>query len=270
MDINTKELQSHLLDLMRILHEVCDRNSIEYYMLGGTMLGAVRHQGFIPWDDDMDIGIPREGYEKLLALPESEWPDFIQIKTNKNSEDLLYPYSKLMNANTTLVEDRLDGIVEGIYIDIFPLDGAGNHDIFAKLHFYRFFWKLGLLYNNQDHGRKSTLPRRIVQWYARKRNTRKLYSNVEKCLKSVSFTKSRLIGNFPGAWGFREVMPKSIMGKPRLYKFEDMMLYGPEAYDLYLKSLYGDYMKLPPVEKRKSHHRFIHVDLNLPYKLYKK
>ncbi|MEK5585141.1 LicD family protein [Paenibacillus sp. FSL P2-0536] len=267
---NTKDLQSKLLELMKVLHEVCVKNNITYYMLGGTMLGAMRHQGFIPWDDDMDIGLPREDYEKLLSLPKTEWPSFIHIKTSENSEDLIFVYSKLMDKNTTIVEDRLDGIIEGVYIDIFPLDGAGNSISTAKRHYYWFYWKQGLLFNNQDHGTKKKILRRLVQWYARKQNIGKLLKNAEKCLKSKQYNKSLFVGNFAGAWGMREIMDKKYMGTPKLYQFENTYFYGSENADAYLKSLYGEYMKLPPIENQKSHHNFIYLDLETPYSKYRK
>lgn len=270
MNYDTKALQLKLLDLMKIFHEVCISYGLKYYMLGGTMLGAVRHQGFIPWDDDMDVGLPREDYEKLISLPQSAFPEHTYIKTHKNSKDLIFPYSKFMNKNTTLVENRLDGIIEGIYIDVFPLDGAGNSKVFAKFHYYNYFWKQGLLYNNQDHGVKKTFLRRLVQRYARTRDIKKLYDNVELCMKSVKLEKSCFLGNFAGYWGLKEIMPKEYMGTPKLYQFCDAMFYGSENADQYLKSLYGDYMKLPPIEQQKSHHNFKYLDLSSPFISYKK
>lgn len=270
MDNLTRELQLKLLELMKIFHNVCECNNIKYYMLGGTMLGAIRHEGFIPWDDDMDVGLPRQDYERLLSLPQKKWPKHIHIKTPKNSKDLIFPYSKIMDKSTTLVEDRLDGIVEGIYIDIFPLDGAGNTFFSAKLMYYLFYWKQGLLYNNQDHGIKETTLRRLIQRYARKRNVIKLYRNVEKWMTKKDYYKSSIIGNYAGAWGLREFMPKEYLGTPTLYKFEDANFYGCENADAYLKSLYGDYNKLPPLDKRKSHHNIKYLNLELPYSEYNK
>lgn len=264
-----RELQLKLLEIMKIFHNVCTKNNIKYYMLNGTMLGAVRHQGFIPWDDDMDIGMSREDYVKLLKLPESEWPRNIRIKTPNNSKDLIFPYSKIMDANTTLVENRLGGIVEGIYIDIFPLDGAGNNMISAKIRYAIYYWKQGLLYNNQDYGFKKTRVRRIIQSYARKKDLINLYSRVEKWMTKKDYNKSKIIGNYPGAWGIKEFMKKSIMGEPKLYKFEGYSFFGVEKYDEYLTSIYGNYRELPPKEKRKSHHNFIHLDLNYPFEKFK-
>jgi lipopolysaccharide cholinephosphotransferase len=269
MDNTTKEIQTKLLELMIDFHEVCNKHKINYYMLGGTMLGAVRHQGFIPWDDDMDVGIPREDYKKLLSLPQNAWPDYLHLKTPNNSKDLIFPYSKLMNRNTTLIEDRLDGIVGGVYIDVFPLDGAGNSFIEAKMRYYVFYWKLGLLYNNQDYGNKRTILRKLVQGYSRKQKVTKLFINAQKNMDRIEWDNN-YIGNFAGAWGLKEFMPREYMGNPTLYKFEDSFFYGAEKADLYLKSLYGDYMQLPPIEKRISHHNLKYLDLETPYSKYQK
>jgi len=265
-----RELQLKLLEMMDVFHNVCEKHEIRYFMLGGTMLGAVRHKGFIPWDDDMDVGLPRVDYERLLKLSKSEWPENIIIKTPYNSMDLIFPYSKIINTSTTLVEDRLDGIIEGIYIDIFPLDGAGNSWKHAKARYWGYYWKQGLLYNNQDHGMKRTLPRRLVQRYARSQNVKKLYLNLEKWMKAVSYDKSSIIGNYAGAWGLKEFMPKNTMEIPVLYEFENLKFYGSNDAHGYLTSLYGDYMKLPPLEKRKSHHNFLYINLKQPFEEYRK
>ncbi len=270
MNNSIRDLQLKLLELMKEFHEVCNRNDIKYYMLGGTMLGAVRHRGFIPWDDDMDVGLPRKDYEKLLSLSKEEWPKNIRIKTAKNSKDLIFPYSKLMNIDTTLVEDRLDGIIGGIYIDIFPLDGAGNSFFMAKMRYYLYFWKQGLLYNNQDYGDKKTVIRRLIQSYARQQNARKLYRNVEKWMVGIDYYDSSIIGNYPGAWGLKEFMDKKYMGEPTLYEFEDTKLYGASDANVYLTSLYGNYMRLPSLEEQKSHRNFIYLNLELPYSDYDK
>jgi len=268
--VTTRELQLKLLDIMKVFHEVCEKHNIKYVMLGGTMLGAIRHKGFIPWDDDIDVGIPREDYERLLKLPASEWPENIRIKTPYNSPDLIFPYSKIMNTDTTLVEDRLDGIIEGIYIDIFPLDGAGNSERSAKLRFLGYYWKQGLLFNNQDYGEKKTALRRLVQRYARSRNVKKLYRSLEKWMRKLDYNKSNIIGNYAGAWGFKEFMPKEVIETPELYDFEHLRLFGARDADRYLKSLYGNYMQLPPAEKRKSHHNFKYINLELPFEEYRK
>lgn len=269
MENMISDLQSELLKMMKIVHEICVNNNIRYYIIGGTQLGAVRHQGFIPWDDDIDIGLPRSDYDKLLNLPSDEWPEHLYIKTPNNSTDLIFPYAKIINKNTTLIEDRLNGIIEGIYIDVFPLDGAGHCRYLTKIRYYRYYWKQGLLFNNQDHGRKKTFLRRIIQSYARICNRHKLYMNVYKFMSKKDFDKSRYIGNYAGAWGLKEFMLREHFGHPKLYKFEDSYFFGVEDANSYLKSLYGEYMLLPPDDKRKSHHNFKYIDLSSPYERYR-
>jgi lipopolysaccharide cholinephosphotransferase len=268
MGNSTRDLQLKLLELMKIFHDVCERNNLQYFMLGGTMLGAVRHKGFILWDDDMDVGLPRKDYEKILYLHKKEWPEHIYIKTPMNSKDLIFPYAKIMDKNTTLVEGCLGGIVGGIFIDVFPLDGAGNSILSAKIRYYMSYWKQGLLYYNQDNDTEETIIRRLLQKYAKKHDPLKLYKSVVKSMTKIDYYKSLIIGNYSGAWGIKEFIPRIHMGTPTLYEFEDAKFFGPENADAYLKSLYGDYMKLPPLNKRISHHNFKYIDLQTPFSKY--
>lgn len=119
-------LQDRLYSIFRVFHEVCAKNAIKYYMLGGTMLGAIRHEGFIPWDDDIDVGMKRSDYEKFLLLSPREWPDNYLLK--EPSGDGVYPYlfAKVIDVATTCVEDIGRGVELGCYIDVFPLDNGGN------------------------------------------------------------------------------------------------------------------------------------------------
>lgn len=265
---NTRRHQLKLLEIMQVFHEVCLKNDITYYMIDGTMLGAIRHKGFIPWDDDMDIGLPRVDYEKLLCLPQTIWPSNLFIKTPYNSKDLIFPYAKLIDSNTTLIEDRLDGILEGIYIDIFPLDGVGSTILSSKIRYYVFYWKQGLLYYNQDYGLQKTYLRRLIQKFARSEDVKKLYMSLEESMKKYSYKNSLIVANYPSAYGFKEYLNKEIYGTPLLYDFEGLKFYGVNKANEYLTSIYGNYMELPPVEKRKSHHRFKYLNLDQPFAEY--
>ena len=119
-------LQEKLLEMFTWLVDFMSKNNLRYYMIGGTMLGAVRHQGFIPWDDDIDIAMPRSDYEKLIALLKDPVDHYL-IETPRSLEkDYVYGYAKLYDMNTTMTEKKRKNITRGIYIDIFPLDGIGN------------------------------------------------------------------------------------------------------------------------------------------------
>lgn len=140
MNNNLTELQKKLLDLLKWFHQVCVENNLTYYLEGGTMLGAVRHSGFIPWDDDLDVCMPREDYEKFNSLFGNKMFDFIYVENpNSENKDFIYGFTKIYDLNTTLVEGFKTPIKREVYIDIFPLDGCGNNlkeskKIYNKIH----------------------------------------------------------------------------------------------------------------------------------------
>ena len=121
------EIQKKLLDMLVWFDGFCRANNLRYYALGGTLLGACRHQGFIPWDDDVDVGMPRPDYERLAELMGSEIHDGYVLET-ENSPDpkFCYFFSKLYDTSTTLQEDVATGLKRGLFLDVFPLDGLGN------------------------------------------------------------------------------------------------------------------------------------------------
>lgn len=264
----TKLLQNKLLAIMEVFHEACMKNNLSYYMLGGTMLGAVRHQGFIPWDDDIDVGMSRSDYEKLINLPNSAWPEELIIKTPHNSNDFVLPFSKIMNKNTTLIEKRNDEeVVGGIFIDVFPIDGAGSSMFQAKAKYMLFAIKRRLISYNLEVKAKDNFIERLIQKQAKHIEVKNLYASLEKTMKKDSFQDSKIVGNYAGAWGVKEFMPKNVLGKPKLYQFENHKFYGVNKADEYLTSLYGDYMKLPPKDKRKSNHTIVELDLDKSYEV---
>lgn len=263
------ELHACLLNMAKDFHKLCQEHDLQYYVIGGTFLGAVRHHGFIPWDDDMDIGMPRESYERFLKLPKEALPSyFIRMDKGYNKDHGDYPFIKLCNKNTTLVEDINEYRVEGVFIDIFPLDGAHDSKILSKLKFkLSRLYIYALWYNGSEKEHKS-LNEKIKVFVSKKFSNRKIYSAFNRMLSRTSFDRSEYAGNFMGVWGYKEIMPKSYLGKPTLYKFEDTELYGPENKHEFLKHVYGDYMQMPPIEKQTSHHLHEYLDLDLPFQEY--
>ena len=123
--VSAEYLHSRLLSMAKVFHAFCVENGLQYYMLGGTMLGAVRHKGFIPWDDDMDFGMPRKDYDRFLKLAEEKLPAPFEVTCYKNVAKTPIHYAKQIDGSATLVEDSYHDFVEGLYIDIFPLDATG-------------------------------------------------------------------------------------------------------------------------------------------------
>ena len=269
------EMQIMMLDMIKWFHSFCLNNNIKYYVVGGTMLGAVRHKGFIPWDDDIDIGIPRKDYDRLVKdkdlLFKNEKRYFLESYLDEN-RDFEYPFAKLYDTQTTLVENCRCHTKRGIYIDVFPLDGIGSTKEEALLNFSPIQKRVNFLNTRICEIRKSRkfykniaiLIARLIPNFIL--SNHKLIDNINSLCSKRDFDNSVYVGNLLGNWAKKEIMPKAYFGEPTLYDFEDTKVYGPEDFDNYLRNVYNDWRKLPPVEKQVSHHDFIYMNLHESYK----
>lgn len=260
------ELQSHLLSMMKQLHKVCIENGIKYYILGGTALGAFRHQGFIPWDDDLDIGMLRSDYEKFCKLPACAFPENLELRFYRTVKDSPFHFIKLVDNTTTLIEKEYLNYVEGVYIDIFPLDGAKNYNQLREKIRCNIIWfnKVMIFYHCMTETRKNFL-KRILIYIAKKESLPKMHNLMNIRLQKYSCESSEYIANFYGAWREKEIHLKEDLGEPTLYEFEDTKFFGPEKIDKYLTQLYGDYMTLPPKERQVFKHNYYYVNLKESY-----
>ncbi len=269
MEEQRKQMKAMLLEMLEWFHGICQTHGLRYYILGGTMLGAARHQGFIPWDDDIDLGMPRADYLRLRQVMETLSQDRYLLETpDSERSDYVYPGSKLYDTRTTLVEHNRYRIKRGIFLDIFPLDGIGDTREEAMKRFAPIRRKRNLLLTFTTgirQGRRGwknlavLLMRSVPDWAVSKK---KLLRSLDRICASRDFNCCRWGGNLVGSWMERELMPRSFWGEPTLYRFETLWVYGPERYDAYLTALYGDWRQLPPVERRVSHHDFLLLDLN--------
>ena len=268
MKHSVQDIQVELLSMINIFHDFCKKHNLKYYIIGGTMLGAIRHKGFIPWDDDIDIGMPRNDYGRLLMIPQEQLPDGFEILNHKNRNDFVFTFSKFVNKNTTLVENINSGYIEGIYLDVFPLDGSGNTLEDMKKNVKRIRNKIRLinysLVKSKDKNIIKRITKKVIGLCARTLDIDKLFSSLE-VIKDTSWDKDAYAGNIHGIYGMKEVMPKEYYGEPVLYQFGDTYLFGVAKPHEYLTHVYGDYMKLPPVEKQESHHEYMYLDLKTPY-----
>lgn len=270
--IKMNNIQNNLLPMFKWFHSFCSENKLTYYALGGTALGAVRHSGFIPWDDDIDVGMPRPCYEKLVNFlkKENKFGKYI-IEYPLEHKDSMYPFLKLYDTSTTLTECVKNYPRRGIYIDIFPLDGIGNTKKESLNNYKKINFWINLLNTKICVPRKercflkniaivlsSLLPNCIC-------GKDILIKKINDMGKSNDYEENDYVVNLFGAWKEREITKKEWFGTPKLCSFENTCIYIPQNADKYLSALYGNYMELPPAEKQISHHYNIELNLKKSY-----
>lgn len=277
-DIMNK-LKEKELELLKYFIDICDKYDLMYYMVEGSCIGAVRHKGFIPWDDDIDVGMPRDDYEKFLKIAQKDLPKHIFVQSHKTDKNYPMNFAKLRNSNTTFIEKSIQDldINHGIYMDIFPLDGFTKNKFFKYIFIikklllsYRISY---LYYRNPNAKKKYTIKffiKRIIKLISRI-----IYPRIEtainkrdKLFKKYSIGNSELIANHNSPWEQREIVAKDFFGDGVLGEFEGLCVRLPQDYHSYLSSVYGDYMKLPPEEKRYGHHYYTIIDVDKSYKEY--
>ena len=266
MDFLTlKDIQSEELKILEKSIEYFEKKDINYYLSSGSFLGAVRHKGFIPWDDDMDVGIPREDYEKFINLCNTEKVDF-ELHTFKNDSNHIRYFARIEDPTITIVRnDRMTEEISSAWIDVFPLDGMPNNKIIRIIHkkyilYRRALYKLSCFSKSANINKKN---RPLVEKILIKIglifpvekifNTKKQLLKLDKALKRFSYNKSNYLVNAMGAYKFNEMFHKKYYGEGKYYKFEDTEVFGPSDYDTVCTQLYGDYMT-PPIESERNHH----------------
>lgn len=268
VDYDVKQLHAKMLDILSAIDLTCREHNLRYYLIAGTMLGAVRHKGFIPWDDDADICMPHSDYDKLIAHSKEWLPERYELICAENDKDYKLPFAKIQDAETTIIERAHLRYLGGVYIDVFPLDGVPDCKLGQCLHYFRYKHLCKMLYfTSRDpyrHGRgpSSWLPllcRRLFTVEGLQRSIRRL-------LTKYDFYKSNKVLCFDD--GLRSIVPREVYGTPKPYIFEGRELLGVEDYDTLLTHMYGDYMT-PPQGNKQHQHNFYYLDLEHPYREYK-
>lgn len=259
------------MDIVKEVVRICNAHGFKYYMLGGTMLGAIRHKGFIPWDDDIDLGMPREDYEAFLELADKELAHHLKVVNYRNDPNYMYYITRVQDTQTRVVEERIgnDNKYTCASIDIFPIDGTPNNPLLRKLYFFRVLYHralMSLCYKDSiDRKRKRSKKEKLLLWIMERIPVEKLTTpykqkcKIDKLLRKQKVAGSKYIGNIMGAYRTREIVPADFYGEGAMYPFEDMELRGMAKADEYLTYTYGDYMQLPPEEQRKTHFKILEI-----------
>lgn len=256
--LSSKEIKKIELKILLNFNEFCRDNNLRYYIAGGTLLGAIRHKGFIPWDDDIDVCMPRPDYEKFINLYSG------MISSYKLKSDYLKnfsaPFTKIIDCRTKVISQFNEGDVDtNLWIDIFPIDGLPEdldevQSIYEKCDFYRTVLNL----SSAKLGEGKTVFRKYSKYLlkplAQIYGKQSCIDKIEQVASRYPYESSKYVGAITwGLYGVGERMLKSEFEKEVEVEFEGHRFPTFSCWDSYLKGLYGDYMKLPPVEKRVAH-----------------
>lgn len=268
---NIDRLHQVDLNIVKEVVKLCDHHGLKYYMLGGTMLGAIRHQGFIPWDDDIDLGMPRADYERFLKIVPEELSDHLKVINYRTDPNYHYYITRVQDTETKVEEERMGDDTKYTHasIDIFPIDGTPNNALLRKVYYFRVLYHralMSLCYKDSiDRKRKRGKAEQLLLWIMERIPVEKLTTpykqkeKIDKLLRNQKIEGAKYIGNIMGAYRTREIVPTEFYGEGKMYQFEDIYLRGLDMYDEYLTWTYGDYMQLPPEDKRKTHFKILEI-----------
>ena len=258
--LDISEVQNMQLELMKKLHAFLVDNSIKYYLIAGSALGAARHGKFIPWDDDIDIGMFRCDYEKFLSIAGSFCPDY-EIINYRNAKNCDFTLTRIYFKNTYIENPYIKDtcLDKRLYLDVFPLDNIPD-SIDEQVKYEAQIKKKKRLIEridarNYNNGKVALLLKQLFSMLLRPFR-QCILKSLEILMRKYENTDTEFVCSLCSQYSFaKQAMRKDVYGTPVLREFADTTFYSPENLDLYLRTLYGDnYMEIPPVEKRRKGH----------------
>lgn len=269
-------LQHKMLDILKVFISFCEDHDLQYWAGGGTCLGALRHQGFIPWDDDLDVFMPRPDYEMFWEIWNTESSDsqYKLCRTGK-SNNYHHRVMQLVDCKTTFINLRnvQEDIEHGVYIDIIPMDAAATHFIprLYQIYYAITFSVFNIQCLPELQGGK--LMRLAVAAFLRliqKKETRyRIWRRAEEKMTHVKWDNAEYAVELTTSFkSLKRLWPRKWF-RVKKAPFEDIMINIPSGAEEYMSAIYGDYMQLPPVEERKVRHNTVFIDLEHSYLDYK-
>jgi len=258
----TKEIQSILLNILKYVDKVCKENNINYSLAGGTLLGAVRHKGFIPWDDDIDIMMLRPDYERFLEIMDKDHNNqFKCLHYGENFPNYFYRFAKVVDLTTAVQEgEYITNEDMGLYVDIFPFDGLDIKKSKKSINKALFYSRMINISATKKFVREKTdgtgkhILKLLTAPFAKLFGWKFWLKKHEKLAKKISVNDIDNVVCYSGCYREKDIVPREIFNDYVLLDFEDVKLPSIANYDYYLTSLYGDYMTPPPPEKRVAKH----------------
>ena len=248
------------LSILRELVRVCEAHGLRYYLAYGTLLGAVRHRGFIPWDDDIDVTMPRDDYSRFAEICVSDLRPGFRWQTYATDSHYPHWFGKLIKTDTVLRQAPSEHLPfqQSVFIDVFPLDGLADRPLEALVQ--RVLFRICRLQLGVNVRR--TPMKRLLLQLAMVFPRRSVVSLIGAVIRRYPAGKSTRWICVGGPYGHRrQTFPSRWFGPGATQAFEDLTVLGPAAWDEYLTQLYGDYMTPPPPRYRSSHHERTELQL---------
>lgn len=267
-----RKLQLAMLDILKEVDRICCKHNIQYWLTGGTLIGAIRHNGFIPWDDDIDIAMHRADYNKFINIAPQELSSQFYLQNWKTEPNFALCFTKIRKNNTLYMETISEkaNIHHGIFIDIFAYDKYPTNTIsllktkFAMQIISRLMIiKCGFTPWRTVEGSKIWKKIFYVPFYimAKFINIQSMRNLYQKYVQIANKTNSNHVFNSCEINDEKHPLPQSYLSNFIKHQFEDTQFYIPVEYDKLLRHFYGDYMQLPPPEQREGHHNIVELKL---------
>ena len=257
--LSVEEVKKYQLEILDVVSSFCETNQINYWLDTGTLLGAVRHKGYIPWDDDIDIGMLREDYDKFIKLFNQSNSRY-QFQCYENNSKFYVAFGKVLDIKTELYEPDRNGSKSAVNVDVFVYDNAPDDDKLVKKMYdcrdrltYMALFSRGNQILPKDNAIKrleKSLLHILLLGVSSEKCIKKLIENSKK----FSHIETKRVGNFTSA--SRIAVDKKVFQSFVDVEFEGKFYKAPVGYDEWLTDFYGDYMQLPPADKRVSHHQY--------------
>ncbi|MBA0180428.1 LicD family protein [Pectobacterium carotovorum] len=268
MDENTSlsSLQRRSIDVLSLLINFLDENDIHYIIEGGTLIGAIRHNDIIPWDDDVDISIIRPDYERLIQL-QDQLPYPLKLAYWGNDPKHAYPFARVYDISTSVSINHVKPITRGVWVDIFPIDGTFEYYLPRILHIKSILFLRLLITNLMGAYARKKLPvAKKIQYFIYgcisaflgKKALMHVHGKLSMLKNPLKSEVSALVVSMAGD---KTTQPTNLFINRMKFSFHGLECYGPVDYDKYLSKVYGDYMTPPPENKRNSLHQINSVDL---------